>query len=88
MMWWKKKQEPLVAGSPADGGELDTFSGTWVFIRNHAEKEIARLRERNDARLDAAQTAELRGEIKALKALLALPNTQKKWVGFLAEEDE
>ena len=53
--------------------ELEPRSSTWRFIEAHAAKRIAELRERND-RMDAPDvTANTRGQIKAWKELLALP---------------
>ena len=53
--------------------EIDSSSGTWKFIEEYAEAQIARQRERNDViSLDAVQTAHVRGRIAELKALLAL----------------
>lgn len=43
-------------------------------VAEWAREQIARARERNDGDLDEAETATLRGEIKALKRLLALPS--------------
>lgn len=49
----------------------------WTQTRAYAEGEIARLRELNDnCGLTEAQTAVIRGEIKALKALLKLEHPQ------------
>ena len=47
---------------------------TWAHVREWAGKEIERLRQRNDStELDHDQTCFIRGEIRALKRLLALP---------------
>jgi len=47
---------------------------SWHQVVEWAENEIARLRQRNDAvELDPTETAALRGEIRALKRLVALP---------------
>lgn len=52
---------------------LDTNSPTWHAIEQHAQAQIATLRERNDSpSLDALQTADTRGRIAAWKQLLAL----------------
>lgn len=53
--------------------EIDFSTGTWVGVRRWAEGELASLRLRNDAPLDATETAQLRGSVQALKKLLALP---------------
>lgn len=47
---------------------------TWAHVREWASKEVERLRQRNDSiELDREATCVLRGEIRALKRLLALP---------------
>lgn len=47
---------------------------TWAHVRKWASEEIERLRQRNDSvELTNEQTMSLRGEIRALKRLLALP---------------
>lgn len=52
---------------------LDCDSLTWRAIEQHAQMQIATLRERNDSpSLDAMHTAELRGRIATWKQLLAL----------------
>lgn len=52
---------------------LDCDSPTWRAIEQHAQMQIATLRERNDSpSLDAMQTADTRGRIAAWKQLLAL----------------
>ena len=53
----------------------DRQSPTWKRLRAHIETQIAALREKNDSEsLTPEKTAALRGEIKALKKLLALEN--------------
>jgi hypothetical protein len=53
---------------------IDTKSRTWTLIEAHLKDRLMKLRERNDnSKLDAAETARLRGEIAAVKDLLALP---------------
>jgi hypothetical protein len=48
-------------------------SDTWQVIKAHLEKELQRLRERNDNEsLSAEQTAALRGQIAHVKAMLVL----------------
>ena len=52
---------------------LDLTSLTWRKLQQHAESQIATLREKNDSpNLDALRTAEIRGRIAAWKELLAL----------------
>lgn len=47
---------------------------TWAHVQKWADEELSRLRTRNDSvELTPDQTASLRGEIRALKRLLALP---------------
>lgn len=52
---------------------IDFTSPTWLQVVAWLRAEIARARERNDGALDADQTATLRGEIRAMKRLLGLP---------------
>ena len=76
-MWPFKIKEtveaPLIVGTP-DLGKLDELSGTWLFIKNWAEEELAIKRKLNDKPLDAEKTAMLRGEIKVLKKVANLPD--------------
>ena len=51
---------------------VDTASDTWLDVEKWAKREITRLREMNDNDLDTAETSSVRGEIKALKKVLAL----------------
>lgn len=47
-------------------------SPIWLRLRAYLEHRLERAREQNDNPASAEQTATLRGEIKALKGLLAL----------------
>lgn len=51
----------------------DFETDTWSRLAQHIHTELQQLRVKNDAHLDAERTATLRGEIKRLKELLALP---------------
>ncbi len=63
---------------PAGQGYLNPFSPTWVFIRNWANERLEKSRGTNDSiNCDATKTAALRGEIKVLKDLIALPIPKK-----------
>lgn len=44
----------------------------WVRLMGHFEDRLAKLRVRNDAPHDEVATASLRGEIRALRTILAL----------------
>lgn len=80
MKWpWKKNkpQAPLEAKITNEKGEaegrLNIYSGTWTFVLHHCVKRIAELRERNDRTdLGLVDTAILRGQIKAMKDIIAL----------------
>lgn len=64
--------------NPRDGA-IDQYSDTWIFISKWAETELIRLREANDStNLEDSQTRILRGRIKQLKELLALPNRKER----------
>lgn len=52
--------------------EQDKATSLWVRLLSHFEDRLALARIRNDAPLTEAETAVLRGEIKALKALIRL----------------
>lgn len=53
--------------------ESDKASGLWLRLRAHLDDRIASARLRNDdATLDPAATAAIRGEIKVLKLLMRL----------------
>ena len=54
----------------------DAQTHTWAKLKKHIGAEIEKLRARNDSDLDPIKTAALRGEIKALKNLLALETDQ------------
>jgi hypothetical protein len=74
---WQHRKEPLRASLPDNGGvvgRLNEYSETWVFVRDHCEKQLAELRENNDnPSLDEQKTAVLRGRIYELKEILELP---------------
>ena len=58
---------------------LDPYSDTWSFVSTWAEAQLKAAREQNDStRLTDAQTHVLRGKIKVLKELLALPLPPKE----------
>lgn len=66
---------------------IDYQSATWHQLRKWAEAELKKAREKNDsAALDAAETATLRGEIKAFKKFLDLPNAAARDVGAMPDE--
>jgi len=56
---------------------IDTYSSTWKSIYNHLTHELKDQRELLESTsLSEIKTAELRGSIKTLRALLALPEEQ------------
>lgn len=56
-------------------GTLEPHSPTWVYIEDWANIRLAEVRQANDSQLlDATKTAILRGKIKTLKEILALPD--------------
>jgi hypothetical protein len=76
LAFWKRK--PINIGHAETTGELDQYSGTWAFVRDWAKEQIQRLREKNDSpNMNDAQTAVIRGKIKAYKELLDLPKERK-----------
>ena len=69
--------------SPGDAFALtpgDLISPTWTRLRKHMEARLQSLRAKNDNDLDPIATAKLRGEVKALKNLLALSTTDQAMV--------
>lgn len=80
----KKKQKPFLVSSPGQrqvvgDGDLNPGSPTWAFVFNWGQRELDKARESNDSlSKDAVQTACLRGRIKALKELIALPEKETK----------
>ncbi len=50
----------------------DKHSATWKRLKSFIEKEIDMARRKNDNDLSETATATLRGQIKALKRILAL----------------
>ena len=56
----------------------DLISPTWARLRKHMEARLQSLRVKNDNDLDPIATAKLRGEVRALKNLLALSESQPR----------
>lgn len=52
----------------------DRQSAVWLKLKKHLEAELDVLRKKNDGNLDEVKTANLRGGIRQLKAILALEN--------------
>lgn len=52
----------------------DTASETWIRLHKHYTDRLERLRTQNDADQSPEKTAMLRGQIREVKALLALAN--------------
>lgn len=66
----------------------DIYSETWKFIAKWAQAELSAARELNDSvKLTDSQTFVLRGRIKALKDLLALPTPPKERVRAPPDEE-
>ena len=92
-LWpWRKRDdpevevEPVVVGAPRGPGEIDKLSPTWVAVEEYLRAEIERQRDRNEAvTADAVKTATMRGRIKALREVLALPEKKR---GLLVPHDE
>lgn len=92
-LWpWRKRDypeveiEPVVVGTPRGPGEIDKLSPTWIAVEEYLIAEIERQRDRNEAvTADAVKTATMRGRIKALREVLALPEKKR---GLLVPQDE
>lgn len=89
---WRKRYypeveiEPVVIGAPRGPGEIDKLSPTWIAVEEYLRAEIERQRDRNEAvTADAVKTATMRGRIKALREVLALPEKKR---GLLVPQDE
>jgi hypothetical protein len=52
--------------------EQDKATALWLRLRAHLEDRLAAARRRNDEPQPEANTATIRGEIKALKSFIAL----------------
>lgn len=64
-----------------------TETPTWATAVAWATSEIERLRKKNDAvDLDPVQTAVTRGELQALKRLLALPEQAARAAAMAAQQ--
>lgn len=78
--------EPVVVGAPRGPGEIDKLSSTWIAVEEYSKAEIERQRDRNESTAaDAVKTAIMRGQIKALRGVLALPEKKR---GLLVPQDE
>jgi hypothetical protein len=65
----------------ADLNQNDFNSATWQKLRLHLEARLITLRARNDASMNAEDTARLRGQIAELKTLLALEDPAIQTIG-------
>lgn len=66
---------------------IDYQSATWHLLRKWAEDQLKRAREKNDSTaLDATETAALRGEIRAFRRFLDLPNAAARDISVLPDE--
>lgn len=84
MKWpWQKNNKSYTAtiAGPAstDAGRLNVHSETWNFIQNYCKKRLDELRALNDnMHVDAVKTTMLRGQVKMLKEIIALPNSKPR----------
>ena len=66
---------------------MDFQSPTWHHLRKWTEAQIQKAREKNDAvGLSDTDTAALRGEIRALKRILDLPNAATRTLAASADD--
>ena len=66
---------------------MDFQSPTWQHLRKWAEQQLTKAREKNDAvGLSETDTAALRGEIRALKRILDLPNAATRTLAASADD--
>lgn len=67
-----QKTETLVAfPKQSFSGKIDTYSPTWIFIRDHLKGQLKELRKKNDnITTSFEKTQVIRGQIKEIKHLL------------------
>lgn len=58
--------------------DIDFHTATWHQVARWAQLRIERLRTQLEGDLDPTQTASLRGQIRALKTLLGLPEEARR----------
>lgn len=68
--------------------DIEFHSGTWAQVAEFAQQRINKLREKNDGDLDQYQTAFVRGQVKAFKSLLALPEEAARAKGAGSVDDD
>lgn len=79
---WVQQRSIIIEAEPPKPvrpreGRLDQYSGTWEFISKWLEDDLVRTRESNDSTKKTEQeTAVIRGRIKLIKELLALPSAK------------
>ena len=56
--------------------EHDKASSLWVRLLDHLEDRLAAARVRNDMPMGECETASLRGEIRAMKRIIALGDSR------------
>lgn len=72
-----KKIETYVGNMNNTKGVLEPYSPTWIYIKNYLEEQIEKLRQKNDnPTLSYEKTQVIRGQIKELKLILALPENK------------
>jgi len=60
---------------------IDLYSPTWHTLKKWAEAELVKAREKNDSlKIDHDKTTALRGRIKVLKEILAMPEKIKETI--------
>jgi hypothetical protein len=80
------EQGKYLIGDEASLGKIDVYSPTWVYVRSWARERLQALREANDSTSKTdVQTSAIRGEIRAMKDILALPDEQNRR-GLLSSE--
>lgn len=78
----KPKKRFTVTGPTPSIGKIEPTSATWVFVKTWASNEIETLRKKNDSlKVSEQQTTIYRSEIRLLKKILALSDTDKKKEG-------
>lgn len=77
--WLCRLNRPTYTNKPASRGlfhshmEIDFASAAWVQVARWAQQRVDALRLKNDGALTPEETAHVRGQIRAFKSLLGLP---------------
>ena len=84
----KVQMEPVITARPEHEGAFEDDSGTWLFIQHNLHDQLERLHlSLEKVSNTEQQTAAIRGEIKAIRNLLALPKDLQVQKDARAQDD-